>query len=732
MGMGSNSGETPVQKAESPRRETLRVAASRAPFPVAAITRSYPTISLVEADLLSENVIGVATAPVTWAEFKLSGKSLQLPFLEPLSTEISEAVTCLSVATMHREDTFPIVQAQIQLISPLPDFPIGEMTSVLEVHQAEWQEIAERAIPGMVNRGGGPCGFHLAIVEGLGPDAGSMAILTLDVNVCDAMGANCLNTVSEAVSEKITEALPSDVRLGMRILTNACPTRRVSLILDFPDSVEMMKLKNNWDTACAELSQTELLYPFAKGMTDVAKVTANDSRAVVAALTYDLHVLGNLPLEMGRTASGFQIKVDVPAPFGSVGRLSRFPCAVEALKQMAVSKSSDIACHAAISGVIHTLAWLQTFTSTEQTASESGQSGDSLETKNETVAVVSPHLPKLHGPDMDVLRRRQLLESLLGEAIEFQSLTSPTSTVVAEMSLPVGVIPNLVLNDRMMHLLAVTEEPSVVAGTSFGTKLISHGLNSVVTRREGFFDMTLHTKIPVSALSRGPDYPGEKVRDAVVAACAFANACPERATTNNKGFDNGMAAAAMALGWDDVLLSLAMHESAKPDPSSAAGANGIQRAPFENLRGQNSVAGLALSRHGQSQSRLPEHAPRMDVAKPDPSSAAGVNGIQRAKPFENNYISGSAKPNQKYGAIVQWRVAPDGDLVGHCKLSIPFAALSKLGAFSSTAIAEKILPGVIEDQLSAVVAAGMGVHLASLIALGTKGIQANHMGFHSR
>jgi len=52
---------------------------------------------------------------------------------------------------------------------------------------------------------------------------------------------------------------------------------------------------------------------------------------------------------------------------------------------------------------------------------------------------------------------------------------------------------------------------------------------------------------------------------------------------------------------------------------------------------------LDLSRHAQSQSLLPEHAPRMAVAEPDPSSAAGANGIERAKPFLQKYGFFSAK-----------------------------------------------------------------------------------------
>jgi dihydrofolate reductase len=75
------------------------------------------------------------------------------------------------------------------------------------------------------------------------------------------------------------------------------------------------------------------------------------------------------------------------------------------------------------------------------------------------------------------------------------------------------------------------------------------------------------------------------------------------------------------------------------------GKNGIQRAKH-----------LELSRHVQSQNLLHEHAPRMDVAKPDPSSAAGANGIQRAKPFENALHSGADRlRDQRQNAVIMGR-----------------------------------------------------------------------------
>lgn len=56
-------------------------------------------------------------------------------------------------------------------------------------------------------------------------------------------------------------------------------------------------------------------------------------------------------------------------------------------------------------------------------------------------------------------------------------------------------------------------------------------------------------KVPVQVLGFGP-YPGEQVRDAIIAAWAFADADPYRAATHNKGIMNGIDPVLIATGND--------------------------------------------------------------------------------------------------------------------------------------------------------------------------------------
>jgi hydroxymethylglutaryl-CoA reductase len=619
------------------------------------ITRFTSALSVSVADKLSENVIGVATADVAWGSVRLGNRTFQLPALGKSYEKKPLAVLAASQLTYSA--TKSIVNGQIQLIANSAVFPFESLERVLREKGDVWEAIAKSASGGMVARGGGPCGFHLSRLPTPVDAARAMAVLNLDVDVCDAMGANCLNAISEAVSVQMAQDLPEEIKVGMRILTNACPTRRIYMTVDIPYSQEMQHCQQTWD----RMSPLERLYPFARGMTDMAKVTANDSRAVLAALAYDLHVTGVLPLDLLRTETGFQLRINAPAPFGSVGRLKRFPAAVDALSRMDVKTSADIALHAAVLGTLETVFRLSQLSSNASIVST--QSALDSKHVDRSLMPGAPMTAKLR--DLDIEGRRDALGEFLGSGTDFRVLDGRLPEPVAHLAFPIGVLPNLLLNGRYLHFLAVTEEPSVVAGTCYGLKLLSHGLTASLRSSNEMFELELNVKIPVSALSRGRDYSGEYVRDAVVSGCHFARISPERATTNNKGFDNGMAAAAMAMGWDDVLLSLNMHAAS---------------------------------------SRVVEA----------PSSGA------------------ASRKAATYGPIVDWYVGDDGELMGRCHLSVSPAVIGDGMALSCRDLAHRCLSGTVAESLSSVVAAGMAVHLASLIALGTKGIQANHMVFHAR
>ena len=67
-----------------------------------------------------------------------------------------------------------------------------------------------------------------------------MLIIDFYINVCDAMGANIVNTILEKITPYIEEI--THCRTGIRILSNLCTSRMV--YSEFTIPIEAMQYKN--------------------------------------------------------------------------------------------------------------------------------------------------------------------------------------------------------------------------------------------------------------------------------------------------------------------------------------------------------------------------------------------------------------------------------------------------------------------------------------------------------
>ena len=170
-----------------------------------------------QADRMIENVIG--TIPVTLGiamNFIVNGKE----YLVPMATEEPSVVAASSnSAKVVREtggfktsSTEPIMIGQIQL-THVEDVEKGK-AAILE-HKAELLEMANSKDPMLVKLGGGARDMEVRIIDSIN---GPMIINHLLVNCLDAMGANAVNTMAEAISPKIEELTGGKVYL--RIISN--------------------------------------------------------------------------------------------------------------------------------------------------------------------------------------------------------------------------------------------------------------------------------------------------------------------------------------------------------------------------------------------------------------------------------------------------------------------------------------------------------------------------------
>jgi len=175
-----------------------------------------------------ENVVGTMPLPLGIAtNFLINGKD----YLIPMAIDEPSVVAAASnAAKMAREkggfetsSTEPIMIGQIQ-VTNIPDSLMAK-SKILE-NKKKILEIANKKDPLLLKLGGGAKDIEVREINRMRIEEGKMIILHLLVNVKDAMGANVVNTMTEAVSpwlEKITGG-----KTLLRIVSNLATHRLAS------------------------------------------------------------------------------------------------------------------------------------------------------------------------------------------------------------------------------------------------------------------------------------------------------------------------------------------------------------------------------------------------------------------------------------------------------------------------------------------------------------------------
>lgn len=184
-----------------------------------ALATGDHTLKVDGADKMIENVIGVMGMPVGLGlNFMVNGKD----YVAPLVVEEPSIVAALSSAAktvresggFHTTSTDPILIGQVQIVGVT--HPQNARAKLLE-NKTEILNVANSMHPNMVARGGGAEDIEV-FTHATGNEIGDMVVMHLLVNTCDAMGANLVNTMCEAVAplvEKITGG-----KVFLRILSN--------------------------------------------------------------------------------------------------------------------------------------------------------------------------------------------------------------------------------------------------------------------------------------------------------------------------------------------------------------------------------------------------------------------------------------------------------------------------------------------------------------------------------
>ncbi|MGC8573966.1 MAG: hydroxymethylglutaryl-CoA reductase, degradative [Thermoplasmata archaeon] len=173
------------------------------------------------ADHMIENVISVMEIPIGIAvNFLINDKDYLIPMAIEEPSVVAAASNAAKMARVKggfkAVSSEPIMIGQIE-VSGMSD-PFGAKFRILE-KKKDLIEIANRQDPVLVKLGGGAKDIEVRVLDEKEP----MIVVHLLVDVRDAMGANAVNTMAEALAPHISQISKGKVRL--RILSNLATYR---------------------------------------------------------------------------------------------------------------------------------------------------------------------------------------------------------------------------------------------------------------------------------------------------------------------------------------------------------------------------------------------------------------------------------------------------------------------------------------------------------------------------
>ena len=173
-------------------------------------------VSLAVADQLSENVVGTFSLPYSLVpEVLVNGQEYTVPYV----TEEPSVVAAASYASkiIKRAGGFTAQVHERQMIGQVALYQVANPEQAQEKivsKKAELLELANQAYPSIVKRGGGARDLHVEQIKG----ETDFLVVYLHVDTQEAMGANMLNTMLEALKPVLEELSQGQSLMG--ILSN--------------------------------------------------------------------------------------------------------------------------------------------------------------------------------------------------------------------------------------------------------------------------------------------------------------------------------------------------------------------------------------------------------------------------------------------------------------------------------------------------------------------------------
>ena len=333
------------------------------------LLRNTGALKVEQANRMIENVIG--TMPVTLGiatNFLINNKD----YLIPMAIEEPSVVAAASNSAKMARDkggfvtnsTDPIMIGQIQVVG-VPDVHRARM-EILSAKQTILDKANEQD-PILLSKGGGAKDLTAKVLD---TKIGAMLVAEIHVDCRDAMGANAVNTMAEAVAPLIEKETGGKVCL--RIISNLATERLARAKATFSKEVlggeEVVDgILNAYAFALADPYRCATHNKgIMNGITAVVLATANDTRAIEAgAHAFAARTGRYQPLTVWEKNEDGDLvgTIEVPVAVGLVGGATVIhPIAKIAVKVLGVSTASELGEVIASVGLAQNLAALRALT----------------------------------------------------------------------------------------------------------------------------------------------------------------------------------------------------------------------------------------------------------------------------------------------------------------------------------------------------------------------------------
>lgn len=372
-------------------------------------------LSVERADKMIENVIGTFNLPMGIAtNFQVNGRDKLVPMVVEEPSIVAGASYAAKLIRdgggFETSSTPPLMIGQIQLVK-IADFQSAQ--AAVQAHKEAILALANRQSNSLVTLGGGAQDVEVQVIAQ--SPMGPMLIVHLIVDCRDAMGANAINTMAEAVAPLLEQLTGGQAYL--RILSNLSDRRRsraravvpvASLARDGLSGDEVAE-GILWAYAFAAADPyraTTHNKGILNGVDPVLIATGNDWRAVEAgAHAYAARNGQYTSLSVWeRDSDGNLIgTLDMPLAVGIVGGATKVhPAAQAALKLLDVRHAHELAEICVCAGLASNLAAMRAL------ATEGIQRGHmGLHARQIAMAVGA------HGAEVDEIARQMVAERVI-------------------------------------------------------------------------------------------------------------------------------------------------------------------------------------------------------------------------------------------------------------------------------------------------------------------------------